>query len=72
MNTLSIWNPIHEMDELFHGRLASVLGCALLLAGEATDQASGGLAGSPLVCLGAQGGVMRQRLRQCLAGQLDT
>ncbi|OAK56157.1 helix-turn-helix-type transcriptional regulator [Pseudomonas putida] len=53
-------------------RLASVLGCALLLAGEATDQASGGLAGSPLVCLGAQGGVMRQRLRQCLAGQLDT
>ena len=26
MNTLSIWNPIHEMDELFHGRLASVLG----------------------------------------------
>ena len=27
MNTLSIWNPIHEMDELFHNRLASVLGC---------------------------------------------
>lgn len=26
MNTLSIWNPIHEMDEFFHGRLASVLG----------------------------------------------
>ena len=26
MNTLSIWNPIHEMDELFHNRLASVLG----------------------------------------------
>ena len=26
MNTLSIWNPIHEMDELFHTRLASVLG----------------------------------------------
>lgn len=26
MNTLSIWNPIHEMDELFHGRLASALG----------------------------------------------
>ena len=25
MNTLSIWNPIHEMDELFHNRLASVL-----------------------------------------------
>ena len=26
MNTLSIWNPIHEMDELFHNRLTSVLG----------------------------------------------
>ncbi len=26
MNTMSIWNPIHEMDELFHNRLASVLG----------------------------------------------
>ena len=26
MNTLSIWNPIHEMDKLFHNRLASVLG----------------------------------------------
>jgi HSP20 family protein len=26
MNTLSIWNPIHEMDDLFHNRLASVLG----------------------------------------------
>ena len=26
MNTLSIWNQIPEMDELFHNRLASVLG----------------------------------------------
>ena len=26
MHTLNIWNPIHEMDELFHNRLASVLG----------------------------------------------
>lgn len=26
MKTLSIWNPIHDMDELFHNRLASVLG----------------------------------------------
>ena len=26
MNTLIIWNPIHEMDALFHNRLASVLG----------------------------------------------
>ena len=28
MNTLSIWNPIHDMDELFHNRLASLLGGA--------------------------------------------
>lgn len=26
MNTMSIWNPVHNMDELFHNRLASVLG----------------------------------------------
>ncbi|MFL2942075.1 MAG: Hsp20/alpha crystallin family protein [Limisphaerales bacterium] len=25
MNTLNIWNPSHEMDALFHNRLASVL-----------------------------------------------
>ena len=33
MNTLSIWNPIHEMDELFHNRLASVLGGEGALSG---------------------------------------
>jgi HSP20 family protein len=26
MNTMSIWNPIHEMDSLFHDRLGSFLG----------------------------------------------
>ena len=26
MNIMSIWNPIHEMDELFQGRLAAALG----------------------------------------------
>ncbi len=26
MNTLNIWNPIHEMDALFYNRLTSVLG----------------------------------------------
>ena len=25
MNTLNIWNPVHEMDALFHNRLGSVL-----------------------------------------------
>jgi len=53
-------------------RLAAVLGCPLLLAGEASEVAQDSLAGSPVACLGAQGVVMRQRLRQCLAGQLDT
>ncbi|HBK50783.1 MAG TPA: helix-turn-helix-type transcriptional regulator, partial [Pseudomonas sp.] len=30
------------------------------------------LAGSPVACLGAQASVLRQRLRQFLARQLDT
>ncbi len=33
MNTLSIWNPIHNMDELFHNRLASILGSEGLESG---------------------------------------
>jgi len=44
----------------------------LLLAGEAAELAQDSLAGSPIACLGAQSSVMRQRLRQFLAGQLDT
>lgn len=39
MNTLSIWNPIHEMDALFHNRLASVLG----------DEGQASVAWSPVV-----------------------
>lgn len=53
-------------------RLAAVLDCPLLLAGEAAEVAQASLAGSAIACLGAQGSVMRQRLRQFLAGQLDT
>ncbi|MFJ4455955.1 MerR family transcriptional regulator [Pseudomonas sp. NPDC089392] len=53
-------------------RLAAVLECPSLLAGEGAELAQHSLAGSPIACLGAQGGVMRQRLRQFLAGQLDT
>jgi len=53
-------------------RLAAVLECPLLLAGEAAEVAQKHLAGSSVACLGAQGSVMRQRLRQFLAGQLDT
>ena len=39
MNTLSIWNPIHEMDALFHNRLVSVLG----------DERQASVAWSPVV-----------------------
>lgn len=53
-------------------RLVAGLECPLLLAGEAAELAQDSLAGSPIACLGAQGSVMRQRLRQFLAGQLDT
>lgn len=48
------------------------LGCPLLLAGEAAEMAQDHLAGSPVACLGADGSLMRKRLRQYLAGQLDT
>lgn len=53
-------------------RLVVGLRCPLLLAGEAAEVAQDSLAGSPIACLGAHGRVMRQRLRQFLAGQLDT
>ncbi|MEB6587810.1 MerR family transcriptional regulator [Pseudomonas asiatica] len=53
-------------------RLVVGLRCPLLLAGEAAEVAQDSLAGSPIACLGAHGSVMRQRLRQFLAGQLDT
>ena len=39
MNTLSIWNPIHQMDAMFHNRLASVLG----------GEGQGSVAWSPVV-----------------------
>lgn len=53
-------------------RLVVGLECPLLLAGEAAEQAQDSLMGSPVVCLGSEGSVMRRRLRQFLAGQLDT
>ncbi|MFJ4348803.1 MerR family transcriptional regulator [Pseudomonas sp. NPDC089401] len=53
-------------------RMAAGLECPLLLAGEAAEVALEGLAGSPVACLGAEGELMRRRLRQFLAGQLDT
>lgn len=53
-------------------RLVVGLECPLLLAGEAAELAQDSLAGSPVACLGAEAGLMRRRLRQFLAGQLDT
>jgi len=53
-------------------RLTVGLECPLLLAGEAGEIAQESLAGSPVACLGAEGDLMRRRLRQYLAGQLDT
>ena len=53
-------------------RLAMGLECRLLLAGDASDLAQGSLAGSSIGCLGNEGKVMSQRLKQFLAGNLDT
>ncbi len=53
-------------------RLAMSLDCQLLLAGDASDLAQESLAGSSIGCLGNDGRVMRQRLKQFLAGNLDT
>lgn len=53
-------------------RLAMSLECPLLLAGDGADLAQESLAGSSIGCLGNEGVVMRQRLKQFLAGDLDT
>lgn len=53
-------------------RLAMSLDCQLLLAGEVAELAQDSLAGSSVGCLGNEGLEMRQRLKQFLAGSLDT
>lgn len=53
-------------------RLALSLDCQLMLAGDASDLAQESMAGSSIGCLGNEGMVMRQRLKQFLAGNLDT
>ena len=53
-------------------RLALSLDCQLLLAGDASDLVQESLAGSSIGCLGNEGLVMRQRLKQFLTGNLDT
>lgn len=53
-------------------RLALVLDCPLLFAGEASEMAQDSLLGSQVACLGGEARLMRRRLRQCLDGHLDT
>jgi len=53
-------------------RLSMSLDCQLMLAGDASDLAQESLAGSSIGCLGNEGLLMRQRLKQFLAGNLDT
>lgn len=53
-------------------RLAMSLDCQLFLAGDTSELAQESLAGSSIGCLGNEGAVMRQRLKQFLAGNLDT
>ena len=53
-------------------RLALGLDCPLMLAGDSADLAEESLAGSPIACLGSEGRLMLRRLRQFLAGHLDT
>ncbi|MDF0732796.1 MerR family transcriptional regulator [Pseudomonas entomophila] len=53
-------------------RLTLGVKCPVLVAGEAAEMAQDALDGGPVACLGAEAGMMRRRLRQYLAGQLDT
>ena len=53
-------------------RLAMSLDCQLLLAGDVSELAQENLNGSSIGCLGNEGMMMRQRLKQFLAGNLDT
>lgn len=63
--------PAHDLPRRLN-RLAMSLECPLLLAGDASDLAQENLAGSSIGCLGNEGTVMRERLKQFLAGSLDT
>lgn len=53
-------------------KLSLALDCPLALAGEAAELGREALAGTPIACLGSSGKLMQRRLRQFLAGQLDT
>ncbi|TWC21971.1 MULTISPECIES: MerR family transcriptional regulator [unclassified Pseudomonas] len=63
--------PFAELPKRLN-RLAMSLDCPLMLAGDASDLMQECLAGSSIGCLGNDGTVIHQRLRQLLAGNLDT
>jgi DNA-binding transcriptional MerR regulator len=68
---LSNHAPATELPRRLN-RLAMGLDCQLFLAGDASDLAQASLAGSSIGCLGNEAVMMRQRLKQFLAGNLDT
>lgn len=63
--------PLPQLPLLLK-RLALSIDCQLMLAGEVAELAQENLAGSSIGCLGSDGTQMRQRLKQFLAGSLDT
>ncbi|MDQ3203573.1 MAG: helix-turn-helix-type transcriptional regulator, partial [Pseudomonadota bacterium] len=63
--------PAAQLPQLLD-RLAMSIDCQLLLAGEVVELAQENLIGSSIGCLGSEGTQMRQRLKQFLAGGLDT
>jgi DNA-binding transcriptional MerR regulator len=68
---LSNHAPAPELPRRLN-RLAMSLDCQLLLAGDVSELMQDSLRGSSIGCLGSEGLVMRQRLKQFLAGSLDT
>ena len=63
--------PASDLDKRL-ARLAQRVNCPLLLAGETAEMAQDSLEGGPVGCLGAHASLMKQRLRQFLAGQIET
>ncbi len=53
-------------------RLALSLECPVAVVGEGADLLEDSFRGSPIACLGSEGRLIRRRLRQFLAGRLDT
>jgi hypothetical protein len=63
--------PAADTGQLLE-RLSLSLDCPLALAGEGADLLEDSFRGSPIACLGSDGRLIRRRLRQFLAGCLDT